>query len=132
MNRLKGTISSIITEKSISFVEIRVGSDTFSCFLLETPETCRYLKIDGAVSLLFKETEVSVARELGIISIRNRIKNRISAITYGTVVAQLEFDYCGVPIRSIISTRAARELDLKVGDEVWWLLKSNELSLMEG
>lgn len=132
MNRLKGTITGIVTEKSLSFVEVAVGGDTFSCFLVETPDTCHYLRLGSQVLLLFKETEVSIARELGKISIRNRIRSRITTLECGKVLAQVEFDYGGTPIRSVISARAALELELKAGDEVWWLLKSNELSLMEG
>ncbi len=130
MNRLKGTILRVESAGNVSLVEVAVAGDTFSSMLLETPQSCDYLREGREVFLLFKDTEVSLARELsGRLSIRNRAMGRVVKITRGAVLSRIELDYRGNRIASLIASRSAQTLDLHEGDEVIWLIKSNEVSL---
>lgn len=73
MNRLNGQIAAIDSNSHMSLVDVAVGDDVFTATLLETPETADYLKVGNKVTLLFKETEVALAKDLsGLISLRNR------------------------------------------------------------
>ncbi|MBI2265537.1 MAG: TOBE domain-containing protein [Armatimonadetes bacterium] len=132
MNRLRGKIVKIESTGLMSSVDVKVGEDVFSAFVLETPPTCGYLREGGEVSLLFKETEVSLAREFtGIISIGNQMEGTVSRIDLGKILGLVELDYRGTTVGAITSKSAVTALDLKKGDKVRWLLKSSELSLME-
>ena len=48
----------------MSMVDIDVDGDVFSSIVLETPASAAYLKQGSSVTLLFKETEVSIGKNL--------------------------------------------------------------------
>ncbi len=81
MNKLNGTIVNIQSSSEISIVAVDVSGDVFSALVLETPVSATYLKTGSKVEVIFKETEVSIAKDLsGLISLRNRFKARIKRI----------------------------------------------------
>jgi molybdopterin-binding protein len=130
VNKLKGRIVHIDSSEAMSLVEVDAGGDIFSSIVLETPQSATYLKCGNPIDILFKETEVSIAKNLGgQISIRNRIKSVIKNIECGEILAKITLDYKGKNIVSIITTKSAKRLELKVGETVDWLVKTNEVSL---
>lgn len=111
-------------------VDIDVDGDVFSSIVLETPLSAPYLKQGSSVALLFKETEVSIGKNLsGLISLRNRFKATIKRIEKSDILAKVFLNYKGKEIISIISSRSSQKLGLIDGDEVEWLVKTNEVSL---
>jgi molybdopterin-binding protein len=130
MNKLIGTITNIQSSSEMSIVEVDVSGDVFSATVLETPVSAAYLKVGNKVEIIFKETEVAIGKDLsGLISIRNRFKSRIQNIAEHSILSTIVLDYKVGPITSIISTKSAHRLNLKIGDEVEWLVKTNEVSL---
>lgn len=133
MNRLQGQITAVECNSHLSLVDVAVGGDTFTAALLETPQTAAYLRAGERVTLLFKETEVSLAKGLsGLISLRNRFPVKVIGIDHGEILSAVRLDYHGFPLTSIVTTRAVGRLQLAVGDEVEALVKANEIALMEG
>jgi molybdopterin-binding protein len=133
MNQLKGTITAIESNRHMSLVDVAVGGDVFSATLLETPETADYLKVGNQVTLLFKETEVALAKNLsGTISLRNRFAVTVRNIERGDILSAVGLDYAGKALTSVITTRAVDRLQLAAGDTVEALVKANEIALMEG
>ena len=133
MNKLNGTIAAIENNSHMSLVDVAVGGDLFSATLLETPETADYLKVGAAVTLLFKETEVSLAKNLnGTLSLRNRFAVIVRGIQRGDILSAVELDYSGKTLSSVITTRSLGSLQLAAGDSVDALIKANEIALMEG
>lgn len=117
----------------MSLVDVAVGDDIFAATLLETPNSADYLSVGHNVTLLFKETEVSLAKNLsGLISLRNRIAVTIRSIERGEILSAVILDYAGHALTSVITTRAADRLQLAVGDQVEALIKANEIALMAG
>ena len=132
MNQLRGRIVAIESNDHLSLVDVEIGGDTFSAMLLETPDSAPYLAIGNEVQLLFKETEVSLAKNLsGQISLRNRVQGRVRAVRSGAILSEVVLEYRGQTLTSIITTRSIKRLDIKQGDEVEALIKANEVSLME-
>lgn len=132
MNQLKGTIAAVQSNGHLSLVDVSIGSDTFTSILLETPDSTPYLKPGSAVALLFKATEVSLAKNLsGLISLRNRIPVVVRGIQRGEIISEVELDYRGQVFYSIITTRAVDRLALAVGDAAEALVKANEMSVKE-
>ena len=131
MNKLTGAIISIESSEHMSIVDIDVGGEVFSSIVLETPSTAAYLRKGKTVTLLFKETEVSIAKNLsGQISLRNRFKAVIQGIERSEILTKVVLDFKNAQIVSVISTRSADRLGLQEGDEVEWLVKTNEISLL--
>jgi molybdopterin-binding protein len=132
MNRLRGKIAAIESSGQLSLVDVDVDGDTFTAIIVETPDSAAYLKLAGEILLLFKETEVSLAKNLsGLISLRNRIPARVQDIVEGDLLSQVTLGYKGNRIVSVITTRSVRRLGLKTGDQVEGLVKANEMTLME-
>ena len=132
MNTLRGKISGIESNGHVSLVDVTVGDDTFSAILLESPDDAPYLKSGNEVTVLFKETEVSLAKNLsGQISLRNRMSATVKQIRLGEILGEVVLDYRGQAVVSIVTSRSVKRLGLVEGDEVEALVKANEVSLME-
>ncbi len=132
MNRLHGRIVAIESSEHLSLVDVAVSGFTFTALLLETPAGTPYLAIGNAVFVLFKETEVSLAKNLsGEISLRNRIPGTVRRLRHGQLLSEVALDCHGREIVSVITSRAVARLGLRVGDAVEALIKANEVSLAE-
>lgn len=125
MNKLSGKIIRVESTKTIALMEVKVHDDIFSAIVLEPS-----FKEGDSVTMLFKETEVSIGKNLsGLISLRNRVNSRIKNIERDAILSKVVLDYQGNEIVSIITTRSVDRLGLKVGESVEWLVKANEMIL---
>ncbi len=132
MNKLKGNIVDIQSSDNISMIHVDVEGDVLSSIVLEGKQGPSNYRIKDNVTLLFKETEVGLAKDLtGMISLRNRFKAVIRRVNKGPILARVTLDYKGHIIESIISAQSALQMKLKEKDEVEWLVKTNEVTLMK-
>lgn len=130
MNILTGTITQILQSGAIMLVDADVDGQGFSALLIETATRPQWLSVGHPVRLVFKETEVSLAKELsGRISMRNRMKCEVVHIKRGELLSSITLRYQKFTIQSAITTRGVDALQLSVGDEVEALVKANEISL---
>lgn len=133
MNKLNGIVSAIEHNDTMALVDVMVGNVNFSAILLETPATAEYLQVGAPVTLLFKETEVSLAKSLqGELSLRNRMTATIVSIEMGEILSAITLNFLDKKLVSVITTRAVKRMQLKVGDAVEALVKANEVALMAG
>lgn len=131
MNRLPGIISAIDMHGSIALVDVAVGDDRFTATLIGAGEEVGTWTPGTPVVLLFKETEVSLAKNLsGLISMRNRLPCTVTAIERGKLLTRVGLDLNGRRIESIITTRSSHALELAVGDVVEGLVKANEMTVV--
>jgi len=132
MNRITGKISQIQHSGAILLVDIDVDGHGFSAMLIESATQPEWLQKGNDVDIIFKETEVALAKNLsGIISMRNRMKCKVQQIERGELLSKISLQFQKYGITSAITTRSVNALDLKVGDEVEALVKANEVSLMK-
>jgi len=130
MNILKGNITSIQGSDSLSLVKITVGSSIFTAIIIDTPESEVYFKIGNTVNVYFKETEVIIAKNEPLnISIQNKILCEIDSMKQGKILTELYLSFGEFNIKSLITTNACKTLNLKIGDLVLALIKTNEVSL---
>jgi molybdate transport system regulatory protein len=131
MNRLSGTITKIQQSGAIILVDVDVNGHGFSAMLIESASQPEWLKTGNTIDLVFKETEVSLAKNLsGMISMRNRMKCTVEQIERGELLSKITLKFQQYTVTSAITTRSVNSLDLKTGDEVEALVKANEVSLM--
>jgi molybdate transport system regulatory protein len=132
MNKLTGKISQIQQSGAILLVDVDVDGHGFSAMLIESATQPEWLQEGNAVNLVFKETEVSLAKNLsGMISMRNRMKCTVLQIDRGELLSKVSLQFQKYKLISAITTRSVNSLDLKIGDEVEALVKANEVSLMK-
>jgi molybdate transport system regulatory protein len=132
MNSLSGIINQIEVNGSLSLVGIKVGDCDFKSIVVETPETAEFLKIDGPIKVLFKETEVVISTdENPQISLRNKMKAIIQSIEKGKLLSKITMGTNAGNVTSIITTNAVIQLNLVEGSNVLAMVKTNEVLLSE-
>lgn len=125
-----GTIVELRTEGQMSLVSIKVGSHLISSIVLETPASASYLANGGQVNVLFKETEVILAKgPVEGISVQNKLPGKIVEIESAVLLSRVTIDIGTDKIVSIITTKGASQLNLKVNDEIVAMIKTNEITL---
>lgn len=143
MNILPGEITAILSEGDMSLVNVLVQGQIFHSVIIDTPATNTALSTGQPVRVLFKETEVMIARQVStlVISVRNQLSCRIRKIGLGKLLCELTLDWSpddgrtpsaagpALTIRSIITRNACEQLGLKENDQVIALIKTNEVSL---
>lgn len=130
MNIIKGKIDIIESYDSLSLVRMKAGDFHFTTIVIETPETADYLTPGGKINILFKETEVLICRKpCPQISLQNRIEGSIKEIRRGKLLSQITLSTGIGEVRSIITSHAVRQLDLKEQDIVIAMIKTNEIML---
>ena len=105
---------------------------TFSAVMMhELPGKVDWI-IGEAVFLAFKESEVSLAKNLsGTLSLRNQMEATIKTVKKGTVLAVVEMEFNGLPLTSVITSGSANRLELASGDTVTALVKSTETMIIK-
>ena len=132
MNKLSGIISKIQQSGAILLVDVDVDGHGFSAMLIESATQPEWLVAKKTVDIVFKETEVSLAKNLsGQISMRNRMKCIVQQIERGELLSKISLKFQKYIVTSAITTRAVDSLQLTIGDEVEALVKANEVSLMK-
>ena len=131
MNRLPGIVTAIQSAGHVALADVEALGGAMSALLIESDAQAPYLKPGAQVSVLFQETEVSLAKGLsGMISLRNRLMTRVKQVDKGEVLTRAVLDYRGQELVAIITSRSAERLRLVAGDEVEALIKANEVTLI--
>ena len=127
MNTLHAVITNIDHQESLYFLETDASGIPLGILLFDLKPCFR---VGSKVNVLFKETEVSLAKRLtGEVSFSNRFTAFISAIKQGCMLADITLQCTAGELSSIITVRAVEKLGLKINDEVTVLLKASQLSL---
>lgn len=129
MNKIRGFITEIQQSDSISIIQVKSNNTNFYSIVLGNDLK---LEVGKEVYLLFKETEVSIAKNFsGEISLKNRFLCKVKLLEQGKLLTKVILEWDGIEIVSIITTSSAKRLNLKENDEVVAFVKTNEVSIME-
>ena len=132
MNTLPAEITSVKVHGNLSLVELKLEGTNFKSIVIETPATASYLKKGNTINVLFKETEVVIGKGNNrAISLRNLLVCTITNIEKGVLLCRLSLKFKAHSIVSIITTNAVEQLDLKEGEQITAMIKTNEIMLSE-
>jgi len=132
MNILKGKIAHIRTQGNISLVKVDSEGVLFSSIVIETPETASYLKLGTPIHVVFKETEVVLAKKLEQeISMLNRVQGVVKAIDDGKLLSKIQVETKVGKITAFITSEAVEALQLKLGEEICAMVQTTEIMLSE-
>ena len=132
MNKLKGNISNINSYDDLILLEVNVCDITMKSIIIGNPNDYSYLELNTEVMLLFKETEVVLGLDKSSkISLQNQLACEITTIEKGKLLSQVHLDFKGNKISSIITTASVDRLELKMGQEVLAMVKTNEILVAE-
>ena len=130
MNLLEGKISEIKTEGSLSLVKVMVQNCPITAIVIETPESAEYLAIENNVKVVFKETEVVLAKGFsGTISLQNKLDCSVHSFEKGKLLCKILLNFQNRTIASVITRNAFDQLNIQENDLVQAMIKTNEISL---
>jgi molybdopterin-binding protein len=129
MNLILGKIISLRTRGHLSLVTLTANNLQLKALVSDTPDTAKYLQNGQQVNVLFKETDVIIGREQAGISLQNRFPCEIVSIEQGDLLSKVNLDCSGLELASIITTDAVEALALQPGDDIWAMIKTNEMLL---
>ncbi|GHD57058.1 TOBE domain-containing protein [Jeongeupia chitinilytica] len=129
MNRIPATLTRVEHGAGMTLIEAEAAARS-GLPLVATIVGEVALTVGAAVVLACKETEVALAKHLsGEISLRNRHGARVVGLDSGSVLTRVQLDWHGQRIASVITTGSAQRLGLRIGDDVEWLVKANEMAV---
>lgn len=130
MNRLAARIAAVEVHGSIALVDAVAFGQRFTAMLIGAAAEVSAWQPGMPVTLLFKEAEVSLAKNLaGQISLRNRLACTVTLVEQGRLMTKVVLDFHGQAITSIITTRSAQALQIVPGDSMEALVKANEMTV---
>lgn len=135
MNKLKARVRDIKDYEGITLIELETQSG-FEISVI-TLELNKDLKNGMDVSLLFKESEVGVAKECGIdlkntISYSNIIPSKLINIEHGKLLSRLFLEIDGEIINSIVTKKATERLRLEIGERLFIIIKATQIAIELG
>lgn len=133
MNKLEGHILGVEVSGNLSKVKVELpGKVEISTIVIETPKTASYLEKSRPVHVLFKETEVILAKDVKAeVSLENRIPGKIKSLKSGQIWSEVVLQSEAGTIKALVSTESVDHLKLKEKQSVIAMVKMNEIMLME-
>jgi len=130
MNLLTGEIATIKTEGSLSLVKVMVQDCAITSIVIETPESVSYLRIGNKIKIVFKETEVVLAKAFsGAISLQNKLDCTVHSFEKEALLCKIMLNFQDTQITSVITRNAFDQLYIQEKDSVLAMIKTNEISL---
>jgi len=129
MNAFQGTITSITGRGAISLVKVLLKDTQVSALFINNSDQVQFSEGEQ-VRVIFKETEVILAKgDVSAISLQNKFSGKVKAIESSDVLSKVKIDSTIGTIQSIITSNAVKQLNIKLGDEVHAMVKTNEILL---
>ncbi len=126
MNELKVVVSKIQSLENLNIVEFLFEDITLSMMSLDLDN----IKENDKVLLTVKASNIAIAKEFqGQISLANSINAKIIQFDRGELLTSIKLKAKGTTLSSIITTKSAKRMDLKLGDDVAAIFKSSDLSI---
>ncbi|MFY9075709.1 molybdenum-binding protein [Malaciobacter mytili] len=131
-NQIVAIIKEIIEDKVSANIILETKSgQTMVSNISKNSIDALGLKIEDEIIAIFKSNNVMIAtNELLGLSARNKLKAKIKNLTFSDVSCEVQLDISDDEIlTSIITKQAALQLDLKVNQEVFAVIKSSDIML---
>ena len=145
MNKIRAKIANIAKSGSVALVKLNAldSSAELTALVLDFNDNLapnlatnqeqnftQNLKIGAECNAIFKESEVMIALLDSRVSARNCFKARITEIECDEIFARIFLDF--ESLTALITKDACDALNLKVGNEILWFVKSNEVMIEFG
>lgn len=130
MNQILAEITEILVSDDLALVNLKCEGKKFSSLIIHQENT--FISTGNKVYMVFKETEVVIGKNSGNnLSIKNCFNSVIKSIEKGRLLSEINLNFNGHSITSIITSESCDRLALSVGMEVEALVKTNDLMLIQ-
>lgn len=142
MNKIRAKIANITKSGSVALVKLNAldSSAELTALVLDFNDNLapnratnqvqnftQNLKIGAECNAIFKESEVMIALLDSCVSARNCFKARIIKIECDEIFARIFLDF--ESLTALITKEACDALNLNIGKQILWFVKSNEVAL---
>jgi len=129
MNHIRATISKIEQYEGVSAVFFSALGLELSMVSLELNPA---LKVGVDVKLSAKATNISLSKKThDDISISNQLEGVVKSIENGMILSSVNIQIEDIFLQSIISSKSASKMDIKVGDKIVVLIKASDIAIVE-
>ncbi len=129
LNNLHATVTEINSFEGINIVSFDFIGINLSMMSLELSSN---IQIGTEVILGVKPSNITIAKEFsGQVSSSNQIKSKISKITQGKLLCNVNMQIQNFLLESLITLKSKQRLNLQIGDEITALIKATELYIEE-
>ena len=129
MNKFITTITNIQNKENLHIVKCDYFNTTLEMLSLELKPN---IKIGSKIILGVKSTNIGIAKDFkGAISYSNRLNVTIKNRTDGELLSSIILDINDTLLEAIITLQSAKEMNLKIYDEVTIFINSSDLSIFE-
>lgn len=146
MNKIRAKIANVLKRGNVALVKLNAldSSAELTALVLDfqsdnvaqnlatnqAQNFTQNLKIGAECNAIFKESEVMIALQNSRVSARNCFNARIVKIECDEIFARIYLDF--ELLTALITKDACDALNLKVGNEILWFVKSNEVMIEFG
>lgn len=124
LNKINANIINIKNKDDIVLISVKTKNDIFEILMLD--EKSLNLK-NSSIELLFKEQELILSKTKNDVFIENCFMAKITNITKGELLSQIELLYEDFVLRSILNSKFINEF--KIDDFVYCYVKANDIIL---
>ncbi len=129
-NQIVGKVTEVVDGAVNSEVVINAGNNSIKAIITKGSVKDMNIKTGDEIVTIIKASNVILAKDLpSKISARNVIKASVKNVQNGEVNSEISLDADGVELTSIITIGSTKELDIKVGDEVYAIIKASTIIL---
>lgn len=126
MNELKAVVTNIDNLDNLNIVEFDYNGISLSMMSLDLHD----VEVGSHVLLTVKASNVAIAKGFeGLISLSNEIQGEITKLDMGKLLCSLQISSGDDTISSIITTKSANRMNLKLNDQVSALIKASAISI---
>jgi len=129
MNKIIATITTLEYRDNVSLVGFGVGEEYLEMVSLGVSDA---LKVGSEVVLGVKATNLILSRErLKGVSIANQVSVTVIKVDVGALLCRVLLDFEGATWESVYSITSVAQMPLAVGDRLFALMRSSDLSIVE-
>lgn len=130
MNIFRGNIKTIQSQGNFSLVSIQCKHTVLKAILIGNPAELPDLAIGRSVKLMFKETEVILARNhISEISLVNQFLAIVTNIQVGEIMSRIILKHPDGEVAAVISSIALQKLNLSIDEKIYVMIETNEIML---
>jgi molybdopterin-binding protein len=120
-------VVSVVSDGIVSILNAKYFDDNFIVSLIGDKQ-----ELEGKnIELIFKETEIILSKNMIVSTAKNSFLGVVKSISNGIILSKIDLEYHNNIITAIIFKDSLRDIDIKISDIVYWLIKPTEIFIIE-
>ena len=127
MNSIEAIVKDILRIGNLTHIYSIIDSLQIDVLTLELPNT---IAIGSKVRLVIKSTDISLSKSrLTHSSFTNQLKVRVVELEHGEILSSIGLAMGRYRLESLILNPKSLDMDIEIGDELFALISSSDISI---